>query len=169
MGGTDGGRTEIAQECSEDMFTAFKFLSGKGMIKHRHRFPTAPESDRVFEVDVYLKPDGSYHDWCRIDFEVHSLKDAVPALPVSVNQDTLITAAKEDMTPEENRIVTKLYDDVFLTRNLYVKHPEPKAEPVPAGLKCKCIRSACPHISEEERRLAATPLDKDGTEPNPEP
>jgi hypothetical protein len=144
QGGDDGGRREAAVEASEDMFTLFKFLSGKGMVKHRYCFPVEG-SNRKWEVDVYLKEDGSYHDWVKIDFEVESLEDTVPPLPVSVDMDTIITAPKDKMTDEENRRVTDLYDKVFLTLNQYL----------PGDKKPKGV--------DNKGKTA------DGTEANPEP
>ncbi len=120
QGGKDGGRREAGIPGTEDIFTMFKFLSGKGMVKHRYVFPVEG-SNRKWEIDVYLKEDGSYHDWVKIDFEVDSLEDVVPPLPVSVDMDTIITNPKFKMTEEENRKVTELYDKVFLTLNPYLK------------------------------------------------
>jgi len=120
QGGSDGGRREAGLPASEDIFTMFKFLSGKGMVKHRYIFPVEG-SDRVWEVDVFLKDDGTYHDWVKIDFEVEDINATVPPLPVSVDMDTIVTNAKQHMTPEENKRVTELYDRVFLTLNRYLK------------------------------------------------
>lgn len=145
-GGQLGGRKEAAVPASEDMFTLFKFLSGKGMVKHRYTFPI-DGSNRKWEVDVFLKDDGTYHDWVKIDLEVDSLDDVVPPLPVSVDMDTIVTNPKEKMSDEENKRVTKLYDDVFLTLNQYLKET--------TGEK--------PKGADKEGKTA------DGTDVNPEP
>ncbi|MNU19568.1 hypothetical protein D3C71_77970 [compost metagenome] len=120
QGGADGGRREASLPASEDIFTMFKFLSGKGMVKHRYIFPVEG-SDRIWEVDTFLKEDGTYSDWVKIDFEVEDLNATVPPLPVSVDMETIVTNAKNHMTEAEQKLVTDLYDRVFLTLNQYLK------------------------------------------------
>lgn len=156
--GKDGGRKEVESESCEDMFTMFKFFSSQGMIKHRHRFPVEG-SKLVWEVDVYLKADGSYHDWVKIDLEVSSLEDEVPALPVKIDEDTIVRSARDKMTAEEKAKVTKLYDDVFLSKNAYLKDAAPAAGEAPPA------DAAQPEAAPAQAPAETAPAETSGDEP----
>jgi CYTH domain-containing protein len=114
------GRFEVPVPTTEDNFTQFQFLSGKGMLKHRHRFPV-PERDLCWEVDVYLLPDGSYCEWVKIDLEVSDLTAELPPLPVTIDPETLITASRANRSEAEERRVTELYDKYFLKKNVFLE------------------------------------------------
>lgn len=105
-------RLEVTVEGSAGTHEIFKRLSDCGMIKHRYIFPVA-DSDVKFEVDVFMKPDGTYHHWCKIDLEVKDLSVPLPAFPI-----TVVDVIKEgaNLTPEQRNQVTELYDKYFLTK-----------------------------------------------------
>ena len=78
----------IEEETSitENHFEAFKAICDEGMKKHRYKFNiesfviTDTETNKkfngpggVFEVDVFLKEDGTYQEWCKIDIEVDEI------------------------------------------------------------------------------------------------
>jgi hypothetical protein len=108
-----GLRDECSVEVSEQMFNMFKVLAETGMIKDRYSFPVEG-TDLVYEVDMFLKPDGSYHPWAKIDLE--NPPEQPPPLPVVV--DAFIDGKTQDA--EQRKQITQLYEDMFLTPNHFV-------------------------------------------------
>lgn len=137
----DHGSVVKAQELNipitEEVFEAFKLISGKGMIKTRYKFQTknititrsdtseAIEVPEMFwEVDVFPK-EGGVAPWCKIDLEIHSLIDKVAELGINEDDVKLKLNVKDlpfkptkvvSSTPENKDFVTKLYDEYFLTK-----------------------------------------------------
>lgn len=109
----DGDRLETNVDGSADAHEMFKLLSDCGMIKDRYVF-AIPDSNLKFEIDVFLKPDGSYHNWCKIDVEVEDMNVPLPAFPITVVD---VMEEKGSATPNEVRDkITQIYDECFLTR-----------------------------------------------------
>ncbi len=104
-------RLEVPAPVTKDMFELFRLLAENGMIKDRYHFPI--ENGLVFEVDVYLKEDGSYHEWVKIDLELKDISVDIPELPFSVEEMIL---DKTQDSAEKSKI-TDLYETVFLTKN----------------------------------------------------
>lgn len=116
-----GDRQEVSVPTTEPMFDQLRLLSDRGMRKDRYFFPV-PQSDLVYEVDMYLLPDskvgeGRYYEWCKIDLEVKSHTEQVPPFPFEVGE--IITAQNGKRTTEEEALVRKLYDEVFLLKNQF--------------------------------------------------
>lgn len=122
---------EVEATITEDMFKAFRRLSSDGQIKDRYFFPV-PGSDRVFEVDCFLTPEAQiarhqgynvkgtrYHEWVKIDFEVHSKRDPIPEFPFEVSQ--VIMKPYGSRTPEDEKIVNNLYKKVWVAVHPNVK------------------------------------------------
>jgi hypothetical protein len=112
-----GDRLEVSVDASEDLFNHFKTLAESGMIKERFHFPVEG-SDRVFEVDVFMKADGTPYAWCKIDFELDNdtqLTEAIPELPVTVGK--MISGDPKQFSDEQKAAVSVLYDTVFLSKN----------------------------------------------------
>lgn len=104
------GRAETSMLTTEDQFKQFILLASKGMLKRRYQFPVAG-TELVWEFDLYPKEDGGWHEWCKIDLEVKSLKEALPKLPIKVEQ--LISKPYGQRSDEEEAQVRQLYDSVF--------------------------------------------------------
>lgn len=80
--------TEVSTDVDEDFLEAFKFASHQFVEKTRYNFHTENvelsfkegEETRTFtvpdikyEVDVFIKADGTESEWCKIDVEVDSI------------------------------------------------------------------------------------------------
>lgn len=122
----NANRASTAVPCSEDTFNQFKSLASKGMAKRRFKLPVQG-SDKTWEIDVFPKEDGGWHDWCKIDLEVDSLDEPLPQLPVKLDQ--LITKPYGHRSAEEEALVRKLYDQHFThTREQIKKITAPAKE-----------------------------------------
>lgn len=115
--GPQAGKNEVPIPTTEPNFIQFKMLSDKGMRKDRYHFPVEG-SEMVYELDMFPKADGTYHTWCKVDLEVTDLEAPLPALPFVL--EDMITAPYGKRTPEEEAIVTGLYDTTFTMKNTYV-------------------------------------------------
>ncbi len=109
-----GDNIEVPIPTTEGNFLQFRFLAEEGMIKDRYFFPV-PDSDLVWEVDVFKKPNGEYYDWVKLDLEVDDLSAPLPALPLSL--ENVITAKFGDRTDAEEARVTALYANEFTAKN----------------------------------------------------
>jgi hypothetical protein len=128
-----GLRDENTIEVSEQMFEMFKVMAETGMIKDRYSFPVEG-SDLVYEVDMFRKPDGTYHEWAKIDLE--NPPEQPPPLPVHV--DEFIDGKTQD--PDSRKRISQLYEDMFMTPNVYVNGDNvtglpPAIQPEPTGDK----------------------------------
>lgn len=113
------GSLESTLSCSEDMFTMMKFVAEFGMVKDRYRFPV-PNTELVWEVDVFKKPDGTYHDWVKIDLEVDDLSTPLPELPLKFADVILPTDLEGPDKEKHNATLDTLYSSVFKTANPYL-------------------------------------------------
>lgn len=121
------GKKEVELESTVDQFNQFKAMSPRGMDKTRYIFiavgteGTWPGEDAKYggalfwEVDVFTKDDGTLEEWVKIDLEVPNVNVKAPAFPIQL-QD-LITNQYGHRTPEEERIVSELYDKKFTLPN----------------------------------------------------
>lgn len=117
----DGDKDEVTTETSADMFTHLAFLSPGGMIKDRYTFPIEG-SELVWEVDMFLKPDGTYHNWAKIDLEVKDRNEPIPEqFPVQFSQ--IIKGGYQQQSEAEAKKISELYSNFFLTPNKY-RHVE---------------------------------------------
>lgn len=114
----NANRASTAVACGEDMFEQFKALAAKGMVKRRFKFPIEG-SDRVWEIDVFPKEDGGWHQWCKIDLEVPDLDTPLPKFPIKFDQ--VITKPYGHRSAEEDAQVKKLYDECFTTTREQIK------------------------------------------------
>ena len=116
----DNLKLECSVLTTADNFMQFQFLSGKGMIKDRFHFPIIG-TELVWEVDMYLKEDGTYHDWCKIDLETDDLNAPLPELPIEFSDVILPEGMGEDTPEERNKKLDILYEKVFLSKNVFLK------------------------------------------------
>lgn len=108
---------EVAIEATEDAFKQFKMIADQGMKKTRYTFPIEG-TDLKFEVDVF---DGQSEDtpWVKIDLEVNEPLEVIPALPQGFTD--VIMNQKDQQTDEEKKLIWSLYENVFLSKNEYLK------------------------------------------------
>lgn len=107
-------KIETPVPTTEGQFKSFKVMAESGMIKDRFFFPV-DGSDLVWEIDMFLKPEGGYFEWCKIDLEVKSREDQIPPLPIEFAG--IIMNQTGERTEEEETRVRALYDTEFLTKN----------------------------------------------------
>lgn len=105
-----GQNKESSIDVAQGMFDIFKMISPSGMIKDRYRFPV---DQRCFEIDVFIKEDGTYSEWAKIDYEVNDMSEDIPELPIKV--DKVVMDNTEN--PEEKDFIRNLYETVFITKN----------------------------------------------------
>lgn len=109
------GRGEC-QECShassKDMYDIFCAMAGQTMDKIRFKFQGP--GDTVFELDMFTNPDGSFKEWCKVDWEVPEAVTEFPALPFTL-QD-IIFGGNDDYTPEQRKAVNKLLNEEFVNQ-----------------------------------------------------
>lgn len=105
---------EVALEATVDSFEMFKSMANSGMIKTRYTLPIEG-CDCVFEVDRFRMSNGEYSEWVKVDLEVKTPLSEVPELPVGFTD--VIYNQKGKQSQEESEFITRLYDDVFLTKN----------------------------------------------------
>lgn len=109
-----GDNIEVPIPTTEGNFLQFRFLAEEGMIKDRYFFPV-PDSDLVWEVDVFKKPNGEYYDWVKLDLEVDDLSAPIPPLPLPL--EDVIAAKYGDRTEAEEARVSALYANEFISKN----------------------------------------------------
>jgi hypothetical protein len=112
-------KLEVSVPTTEDNFVQFKFLSPDGLIKDRFCFPVE-NSELVWEIDMFLKEDGSYHEWCKIDLEVKDRSQELPPLPIEF-ADVILPKGfgREQPDEEAEATIAKLYEECFRTKNIY--------------------------------------------------
>lgn len=115
-----GDKIELPIPTNEDNFHQIKFLSERGMIKHRYHFPVVG-TELVWEIDMFPKQDGEgYHDWCKIDLEVQDRDAPIPELPLHFEEVIMPKGyGRQDEEAAEAQ-VTRLYDECFLARNPFL-------------------------------------------------
>jgi hypothetical protein len=104
---------EVAIDATEGTFELFKLMANSGMKKIRYTLPIE-DNDCVFEVDCFLTPNGKYSEWVKIDLEVKEPLSDIPELPECFTD--VIYNQEGSKTPEENELITRLYDEVFLIK-----------------------------------------------------
>lgn len=118
-----GGNIEVSIPVSEELFNQFRIMSANGMRKDRYFYPVEDGSDRVYEVDMFLKAGTQagaeqYYEWCKIDLEVDDMNAAMPPLPDGFAD--IISAPFGKRTPEEEARVTSLYHNEFTAKNPFI-------------------------------------------------
>lgn len=110
--------TELPEEVGKNMLEEFKKLSSGGMVKTRY-FYDVPDSDLVWEVDVYYDEKGEPRTWCKIDLEVSDLRVARPELPITLKEVREIPA--KNRSEDDQRFLERLMDREFISPNPYKK------------------------------------------------
>lgn len=106
------GAIEVDCDISMDLFSHLRLCGRDGYKKIRHCFKI-PNSERIWEIDVFLTPTGAYHPWVKVDYEVDpEHKDAIPDLPVDFDDAFLDGGPKQTM--EQKRFVRKLWREEWL-------------------------------------------------------
>ncbi len=107
---------ELDKEQGASMMEEFKKLSTGGMIKTRYFF-NVPDSELVYEVDVYYDENGEPKTWCKIDLEVTDMRIKRPALPIEIKEAREIPA--KNRSEEDQKFLERLMDKEFITPSPY--------------------------------------------------
>lgn len=114
------GKRETTTEIDEAQFNAMRLISPFGMIKERHVFKIDPKltggAQLKWEVDVYLKPDGTYHEWCKVDLEYNATLTSIPPMPIEMSK-VIADNGFSNYTVEDKELVDYLYNNVFKAKN----------------------------------------------------
>lgn len=102
------GVQETECEISQDMFEVLRRGCERGYRKTRYYVPV-PNSELVWEVDVFLNTLGEPHDWVKLDLEVSDPSVALPKLPVPFL--SIITHQSREMTETEKGVVDELWTE----------------------------------------------------------
>jgi hypothetical protein len=114
----DEGKLETEIEVDSHIFESFKTISPSGMLKRRFVFKIECGVGKClkWELDVFIKPNGEYHEWCKIDLEVPDSQTQIPEFPIPFTH-VIRDDRNIPMTLEDRQIVDHLYENVFKTLN----------------------------------------------------
>lgn len=103
---------EITEPIGHDMFAALRRMGKDGYKKTRHCFKI-PNSDRIWEIDVFMSKTGTPHPWVKIDYEIDPENPhSIPELPLDIEDSFLDNGPKQ--TLEQKRFVRKLWREEWL-------------------------------------------------------
>lgn len=103
---------EVSQGSSEDLYNVFCSMAGETQDKIRFKFPGP--NNTVFELDMFVNPDGSFKEWCKVDWEVPDVVTEFPALPFVL--EDVIFGGNDDYTPEQRKQIDNLQNKVFTNK-----------------------------------------------------
>lgn len=108
---------ELPASVGVNMLKEFSKLSSGGMIKTRYFFDV-PDSDLVWEVDVYYDEAKKPRQWCKIDLEVPDLRIKRPALPIRLKDAQEMPG--KNRTETHQRFIERMMDKEFVSPNPYL-------------------------------------------------
>lgn len=100
------GCEEVESDISMDQFRHLKQMAVDGYIKYRYTVPSNIQGLN-WEVDVFYSNGGSMHPWVKIDLEVKSMNDPIPAFPVTTMRQIY---ADDALTHAEQQKIKSLWD-----------------------------------------------------------
>lgn len=155
------GDNEVCTPASPELFRQFQLMAETGMIKTRYHFEV---DNHVFELDVFKKPDGGYHEYVKVDIELTAEGEAIPELPFKL--DELITNQESDQTEEEKKKIEKLYKDCFLTTNIVVSNQDTAggSNPTEASVPAETTDAPAADAAPEEKKEEGEPTPKSYSE-----
>lgn len=104
------GVEEETMDVTERFFNHLREAAIDGYKKTRFTFPI-PNTDRKWEIDVFMDKMGKQHPWVKIDLEVADPNEKIPEFTLDVS-DFIIESDKN--TPEEERKIRSLWDSEWL-------------------------------------------------------
>lgn len=106
-----GTRNETELEVTEDIYEQFRRVAQKGMVKTRYSFKV-PDSDYVWEIDLFDNNRDEAQPWVKIDLEVSSKAEELPKFPLSVVE----IIGTKNRTAEQQQKIDELFETVFISR-----------------------------------------------------
>lgn len=114
------GKKETTTEIDMAQFNAMRAISPFGMIKKRYVFKIDPKltngAPLKWEVDVYLKLDNTFHEWCKVDLEYNDSLFTIPPFPLEFDK-VIADNGFNNYTVEDRELVDFLYNNVFKSKN----------------------------------------------------
>lgn len=118
------GTTEVELESTKDQFEQFVKMAVSGMLKTRYYFPiqgtegSFPEGEfdgcMVWEIDVFKdRVSGNDVEWVKIDLEFPENLGREKAPDFPFETEKLITDQYPNRTPEDEAIVSRLYEQDY--------------------------------------------------------
>lgn len=101
------GVIEITEVIHQAMFRQLTKVATDGYKKTRYIF-RVPNSDRIWELDVFQNQQGDKHVWAKLDLEVKSVEDKIPELPIQFDDLILVNGPRWDKAQED--FVDNLWD-----------------------------------------------------------
>ena len=124
------GRSSIESTVpsTEEQFKQFKYMSDKGMVKHRYVFDAG--NGKQWELDVAPNGDGGWYNWARLELEVDDLEAPLPKLPIKV-EEVIMPREKSNLSPEEWKEKTdKIMNKYFVKKNAILENDSEEAKQV---------------------------------------
>lgn len=100
------GCDEVEMDISMDMFNSLREMAIDGYVKTRYYIPSTIR-ELIWEIDVFLSNDGSQHPWVKVDLEVKSLNDPIPAFPLTHRR---VIYADDELTFSDRTKVKELWE-----------------------------------------------------------
>jgi hypothetical protein len=143
---TENENLSVAEEfnldITEEQFEMFTKIAPSKTIKDRFIFSVknitvnkyGDESVQIevpelkFEVDVFPKEDGGYHDWCKIDIEIDPLLEVVNQSGKDINEFNLNIKVNHlpfkpvesfvgsEATDDQKKILDMFYQEIFFVK-----------------------------------------------------
>lgn len=162
-----GDQMEVSTSATADQFVQFQFMADVGMVKDRFCFKA--DNGLTWEVDLFAKAEGGYHEWCKIDLEVPSRDKPLPAFPIAFDE---MLNANEDGNRAK---IQELYSTIFLTKNRFTQESNPDAQnpetlpaSVPGGENPGTPETAAPEVGEATETPPVEDTTSDVVTPLPE-
>lgn len=117
-GGQEGDQ-EVEIEVDRTVFEVIKSMTTHGLVKNRYKFQMTDEL--VYEVDVFMKEDGTFSEWVKIDIEIPAegtideWLEKLPNLPIDLEDERVILPGKK--SPEDGKWVGELFEREFTIPN----------------------------------------------------
>jgi len=109
---------ENTVSASLELFQIYEMMSECGMHKRRYTIPIEGYSGLNWQVDrFYLAGGEQLSAWCKIDIEVDQPREIPKQIPGFIN---LITNQKGYQSSAEQKLIQRLYNDIFLMKNKYL-------------------------------------------------
>ena len=105
----DGARDENEIEISAQLFDLVASTAERGMTKKRYFF-NIPNTNLVWEMDVYEIEPGRYANWVRLELENPPAR--VPDFPIRYEE----VIAGDSNDPEDKALIKELYEKIFVTK-----------------------------------------------------
>lgn len=100
------GSEEVEADIPIALFNHLREFAEDGYVKTRYKIPSNIQG-RIWEVDVFLTNGGGECPWVKVDLEVQSLNDTIPAFPISHGR---VIWADGDLTHSEKLKIKELWD-----------------------------------------------------------